>query len=181
MNVKNNITFVDVRKCEYSDFIKNLQIAFKAGANEEFGNCCAEDIIPSQDIKDSLCAKGSKAYHIVCDGLIVGGIVLVIDIAARHGSLDLLFINPDIHSRGIGMSAWKTVEMMYPEITVWETHTPYFEKRNIHFYVNKCGFHIVEFYNSHHPDPHAPSDNVPGTDLFFRFEKKMSGCNKPAE
>ena len=27
----------------------------------------------------------------------------------------------------------------------------YFEKRNIHFYVNRCGFHIVEFFNSHHP------------------------------
>ncbi len=22
-----------------------------------------------------------------------------------------------------------------------------FETRNIHFYINKCGFHIVEFYN----------------------------------
>ena len=25
--------------------------------------------------------------------------------------------------------------------------TPYFEKRNIHFYVNRLGFHIVEFWN----------------------------------
>ena len=38
----------------------------------------------------------------------------------------------------------------------WETITPYFEKRNVHFYVNKCGFHIVEFFNEHHPDPHDP-------------------------
>ena len=29
-------------------------------------------------------------------------------------------------------------------------------KRNIHFYVNKCGFHIVEFFNSLHPDPRDP-------------------------
>ena len=29
-------------------------------------------------------------------------------------------------------------------------------KRNIHFYVNRCGFHIVEFFNEKHPDPHAP-------------------------
>lgn len=29
-------------------------------------------------------------------------------------------------------------------------------KRNIHFYVNRCGFHIVEFFNSHHPDPNDP-------------------------
>ena len=35
--------------------------------------------------------------------------------------------------------------------TVWETITPYFETRNIHFYVNRCGFHIVEYLNKHHP------------------------------
>lgn len=55
---------------------------------------------------------------------------------------------------------------------MWETHTPYFEKRNIHFYVNKCGFKIVEFYNAHHPGPHGGlPDNVPGGEEMFRFEK----------
>ena len=33
-----------------------------------------------------------------------------------------------------------------PETEVWETCTPYFEKRNIHFYVNKCGFQIDQFW-----------------------------------
>jgi len=47
-------------------------------------------------------------------------------------------------------------EKLYPQVTLWETVTPYFEKRNIHFYVNRCGFHIVEFYNSHHPNPNDP-------------------------
>ena len=62
---------------------------------------------------------------------------------------------------------------MYPDTICWETCTPYFETRNIHFYVNKCGFHIVEFYNSHHKDPNEensnehPNDN----DEMFRFEK----------
>ena len=46
--------------------------------------------------------------------------------------------------------------------------TPYFEVRNIHFYVNKCGFHIVEFFNEHHP---APSDSGMDKDLSFRFVK----------
>ena len=65
-------------------------------------------------------------------------------------------------------------------MTVWETVTPYFEKRNIHFYVNRCGFHIVEFYNSHHPDPPDPEtgeenryDGDDGFDGMFRFEKRM--------
>ena len=64
---------------------------------------------------------------------------------------------------------------MYPQVKVWETVTPYFEKRNIHFYVNRCGFHIVEFFNSHHPDPNDPdagADNLMN-DGMFRFEKRM--------
>ena len=39
-------------------------------------------------------------------------------------------------------SAWQAVEALLPEIVVWETLTPYFEMRNIHFYVNKFGFQL---------------------------------------
>ena len=91
-------------------------------------------------------------------GSSVGGLVLVIDREHRHGELALLFVTPEAHSRGIGYAAWQAVEKMYPDIDIWETVTPYFEKRNIHFYVNRCGFHIVEFFNSHHPDPNDPDE-----------------------
>ena len=61
-----------------------------------------------------------------------------------------------------------------PKTKVWETCTPYFEKRNIHFYVNKCGFHIVEFWNEKNPDPNMPLDFVgDGNEGMFRFRKKM--------
>lgn len=55
-----------------------------------------------------------------------------------------------------------------PDVREWELVTPYFEVRNIHFYVNKCGFHIVEFFNEHHPTPSAPGMDK---DLSFRFVK----------
>ena len=62
-------------------------------------------------------------------------------------------------------------------MNLWETVTPYFEQRNIHFYVNRCGFHIVEFFNAHHPDPHDPEEGTALDDQFpagmFRFEKRM--------
>ena len=87
--------------------------------------------------------------------------------------MNLLYINPDCHSRGIGQTVWRMIEEKYPETKVWETHTPYFEKRNIHFYVNKCGFHIVEFYNPHHPEPCEETCDTPGGEYFFRFEKVM--------
>ncbi len=68
----------------------------------------------------------------------------------------MLFVSPKEHSKGISYAAWCEVERLHPEVTVWQTVTPYFETRNIHFYVNRCDFHIVEFFNSHHPDPNDP-------------------------
>ena len=103
--------------------------------------------------------------------------VLPTGFETHHNHLDLLFVSPNAHSKGIGTAAWKCVESLYPETKVWETCTPYFEKRNIHFYVNKCGFHIVEFFNGLHPDPRDPetgyaADFEDGGEM-FRFEKVM--------
>ena len=104
---------------------------------------------------------------------------MVIKVEGERGDLELLFVSPRVHSKGIGYAAWCAVENLHPEVIVWETVTPYFEKRNIHFYVNRCGFHIVEFFNSHHPDPNDPDmveemdEHFP--DGMFRFEKKMNG------
>ena len=62
---------------------------------------------------------------------------------------------------------------MYPETKVWELVTPCFEKRNIHFYVNKCGFHIVEYFNAHHKNPDYPDSGYEYRAEYFRFEKLM--------
>ena len=72
--------------------------------------------------------------------------------------------------------AWQAVEALHPETAVWETCTPYFEKRNIHFYVNKCGFHAVEFWCAHNPPKHEEPeadghDHDEGPDEMFRFIK----------
>lgn len=99
----------------------------------------------------------------------------------------MLFVSPKEHSKGIGYAAWCEVERLHPEVTVWQTVTPYFETRNIHFYVNRCDFHIVEFFNSHHPDSNDPDglemseqtetgEQSDGQfpDGMFRFEKRMT-------
>lgn len=75
----------------------------------------------------------------------VGGAVVVIDKSTQHNHLDLLFVKNGIQSKGIGKKIWFELEEMYPGTKVWETCTPYFDRRNIHFYVNVCGFHITEF------------------------------------
>lgn len=145
-------------------FILDNQEAFLYGATEEFGNLddhFEEDgqIISRKTIEDSI--DGGIAYRIVSDGIVSGGMVLRIE--GEKGELELLFTAPSMHSKGIGYAAWQAVEKMYPEVKIWETCTPYFEKRNIHFYVNKCGFHIVEFC-------------LEEEDMFemFRFEKNIN-------
>ena len=62
------------------------------------------------------------------------------------------------------------MERLYPDTKVWETYTPYFEKRNIHFYINKCGFHAVEFFSEFNRDPNE-EDCPEGPSEMFRFEK----------
>ena len=181
------ITLTLLTPDDREQFIRDNQRAFKYGAMEEFG--CRDDhfeedgeIISRKTIEDSI--DGGVAYRIRENGVPVGGVVLKIDEETQHNHLDLLFVTPDAHSKGIGFAAWQAVERLYPETRVWETCTPYFETRNIHFYVNKCGFHIVEFFNAKHPDPHDPEtgeENDYGDtddgDGMFRFEKRMTAGN----
>lgn len=155
MNMKKeqNITLEPANQSELPEFCKKLQEAFAVAVVETFGPWDGEPIPSDRDVWDSFEAPGAAVYHILLNGQRVGGVVLGIDEKTQHNSLDLFFISPEHHSRGLGTSAWKAVEAKYPATRVWETGTPYFEVRNIHFYVNKCGFHIVEFYNQHHTDP----------------------------
>ena len=152
-------------------FIINNQKSFKYGAIEEFGvrdNHFEEgdEIISRDTIEKSI--DGGTAYIIICNNEKVGG--LVIKIEKECGELELLFTIPDKHSKGIGKAAWFEIEKLYPQIKTWETITPYFEKRNIHFYVNSLGFHIVEFFNSHHKNK---NDKDGSLDEMFRFEKVL--------
>ena len=169
--MENKIKLVPLKESEKNKFITNIQAAFKIAAIKEFGDN-GEEIISKEDVEKSFNAKGAESYNVVYNDQIVGGTIIVINNKTNHNSLDLLFINPEFHTQGLGLLVWTTIEKLHPETKVWETHTPYFEKRNIHFYVNKCGFNIVEFFNPQHKDPHN-SDNIVGGDYFFRFEKNM--------
>ena len=130
------------------------------------------EIISRKTILDSI--NDGVAYRIRKNGEIVGGLVLKINEETQHNELELLFVKPECHSKGIGFKAWQEVERLYPNTKVWETCTPYFVTRNIHFYVNKCGFSIVEFFNKYHKDPHElleEQDN--DNDGMFLFRKEM--------
>ena len=175
-NKNHQINLAPLNEDDKEQFILDNQEAFNYGALEEFGllddHFEDEGQIISRDTIEKAIDSG-KAYRIILDGKKVGG--LVIKIEGNHGELELLFVSPNVHGKGIGYAAWCEVEKMHPEVLIWETVTPYFEKRNIHFYVNRCGFHIVEFYNERHPDPNETIDGNHNTDEgnveMFKFRK----------
>ncbi len=174
-----DIKLLPLEASDREQFILDNQEAFNYGALEEFGRRDdhfeeADQIISRETIEASI--DGGEAYRIWLGDEKVGGVVIRVD--GARGDLDLLFVRPNAHSKGIGYAAWREVERLHPEVRVWETVTPYFEKRNIHFYVNRCGFHIVEFYNRHHPDPNDPETaeqmDAQFPEGMFRFEKVLN-------
>ncbi len=163
------ITLEPLKDSDREQFIRDNQEAFRYGATEEFG--LRDDhfeepgeIISRSTIEESI-DKG-EAYRIVLDGRNVGG--AIVSVSGERGDLQILFVSPKEHSKGIGYQAWCAIERTYPQVRIWETCTPYFEKRNIHFYVNRCGFHIIRFSNKHNPDTNDPDDGE-----MFHFEKAM--------
>ena len=160
-NMTDNIRLVSITPDDKEQFILDNQRAFKYGVQEGMRDDRmeeGEEVISRKTIERCMNGVQAETYRIVCDRKVVGGLILQIDQQHAKGELEILFVNPEAHSKGIGQAAWKAVEAMHPEIRVWETITPYFEKRNIHFYVNRLGFHIVEFWNKHQHGPAVPED-----------------------
>jgi GNAT superfamily N-acetyltransferase len=76
-------------------------------------------------------------YKILVDGQIVGGVV-IFQQAEGHFHLDVLYVDPAYHNRGIGSQAIQFIEQTYPA-TRWTLHTPTYAIRNHHFY-EKFGY-----------------------------------------
>ena len=143
-----------------------------AGPSE--GGATAQPILPLSDIEESLNAPGALAYRILEDGNVVGNVILTV--VGHRGEVLLFAMKASVHSRGVGTRAWFAIEAAHPQVREWTLVTPYFEVRNIHFYVNKCGFHIVEFFNEHHPDTSHPcgaGEPMDVADYMYRFVKRL--------
>lgn len=170
METYGNLTFEPLISETEEIFIALLQESFQVAVDEEFGPD-AGTAIPREDIERSIHGPGAQSWLVTDGGETVGGVNIRV-IGNGRADLDLLFVRKGFIGNGYGKKIWDTVESMFPEVEVWETHTPYFERRNIHFYVNKCGFHIVEFYCEQNPMGNG-EEEFPGNEYFFRFEKAM--------
>ena len=109
----------------------------------------------------------STQYKLILDGRMIGGVILWIDEKTHIHTLGTIFLDPDLQEKGIGTTVWYIIEKMYPDTIKWRTETPVFSHRNHHFYVNKCGFHVVRIEN--------PRDWTEGS---FILEKDMKNCAK---
>ena len=176
------VTLLPLTAEDREQFILDNQWAFKYGALQEFGKRDDhldedEEIISRKTIEGCIDSPDSETYRIVVEGKRVGGVILKIDKETHHNHLEILFVTPAEHTKGIGYGAWQAVEALHPETVVWETCTPYFEKRNIHFYVNKCGFQATEFWCEYfqpdHTVPDREHDQDEGPDEMFKFIKVM--------
>ena len=177
------VTLVPLTEDDREQFILDNQWAFKHGAIEEFGMRDDHldfdgEIISRKTIERCIDSPDSETYRIVVDGKRVGGVILKINKETNRNELEILFVSPEEHTKGIGYGAWQEVEALHPETEVWETCTPYFEKRNIHFYVNKCGFKIDQFWCEYFVPDHEMADEDEhdpdeGPDEMFRFIKIM--------
>ena len=178
-----NVTLEPLTPDDREQFILDNQWAFKHGALLEFGQRDDHlepdgEIISRKTIERCIDDPASETYRIMVAGRRVGGVILKIDKETNHNELEILFVSPQEHTQGIGYGAWLAIEALHPETEVWKTCTPYFEKRNIHFYVNKCGFQIDQFWCEHfQPDSsmiedegHDPNE---GPSEMFRFIKIM--------
>ena len=177
------VTLVPLTEEDREQFILDNQWYFKYGAMLEFGERDDHidddgEIISRKTIERSIDDPENETYRIVADGKKVGGVILKINRETNRNELEILFVSPEEHSKGIGYGAWQAVEALHPQTEIWETCTPYFEKRNIHFYVNKCGFQIDQFWCEYFQpeqempdaDEHAPNE---GPDEMFHFIKVM--------
>ena len=177
------VELVRLKEDDRERFILDNQWAFKYGALLEFGERDDHidddgEIISRRTIERCVDEPDNETYRIVLEDKNVGGVILKINKETNHNHLEILFVIPDEHSKGIGYGAWQAIEALHPETKVWETCTPYFEKRNIHFYVNKCGFRIDEFWCEYYKPESVDMDNKEqnsdeGPDEMFRFIKVM--------
>lgn len=179
MTTPQAVRLVVVDRSELVPFARRLQTSFALAAQGTDDSADPQPIPSDSDIWSSFDAPGAQVLHVLSEGRRVGGAVVQIDERTQRNSLDLFFVDPQHHGTGVGFAAWQAIERRFPRTKVWETMTPHFEVRNIHFYVNKCGFHIVEFYHPGNPEPErTPPTEYPspdsGPDLMFRFEKIMN-------
>lgn len=96
---------------------------------------------------------------------------MAIEADGEHGDLDLLFVSPEVHSKGIGYAAWCAVERLHPEVAVRETVKHFLLCQSLRFPHRG----VLQQSPSDPNDPDRTEEKEkPFPDGMFRFEKGIS-------
>ena len=169
-----NIDLKSVPEEELSRFREKMRESFEQGVLDHFGKKDSAPIPSGDEVREAFEKENMDIFWILLEGTPCGGAIIQQGENQRY-SLDIFFIFREFLNRKIGFDAWQKIESNYPNAELWETHTPYFERRNIHFYVNKCRFQIVEFFCESHREETDLQEEFTDRNSsgFFRFEKRM--------
>ena len=165
---------IELQDNDLAEFKNLMQESFQYGYERVYGKS-NELILSEKEIDECLEKRNSHAYVMKNNDDMLGGVIVEINEKTQRNELVLLFVTVSSQNKGIGQKIWNEIENLYPNTKIWETCMPYFDKRNIHFYVNKLGFHIVEFYNEKNPEPDCDINHPMADEEMFRFEKIMKG------
>lgn len=132
------VELVPTRLDEREIFIANLQAAFRrADGTDKFRN---------EDLPRFFDRTNAILLNILADKNLVGGAVLILNYETQRNKLLLFFVNEDFRNQGLGFAAWQAIEKYFPDTKVWYTSTSWLDRRNLHFYLNKCGFVAFSIY-----------------------------------
>lgn len=147
------LTFLPMTEAHIEPLTAIMTRAFDDDARRYRG--CEHDGPPGYDDGSFLrkwgLESGAKSFALLCEGELVGGIILFLQPEKQRGTLGCLFIDSCHHGKGYGRAAWFQAEEMFPLIRTWCTETPAISYRNHCFYVNTCGFHVVKISDPQDP------------------------------
>lgn len=171
--INKNIELIPVKYDEKEKFKKNAMTSFFKGLSDNFpanNNPLSLAPIPTLEEYDEwLYTKSNDIYWIYFQDVNVGGVILDINTKTNKNVVEILYINADMQGEGIGSKIWSEIECQYPNTKIWILITPYFEKRNISFYLKKCDFVITDIFKRS-----CYVDGMNKDFEFFCFEKFMS-------
>jgi hypothetical protein len=117
-----------VKEEDLKQYKLDMQEAFQKGFEDVYGKCDGT-ILPEEDVDSSLNTPGAIAYKAMVDGKMLGGAIVVIDDKNQYNHLHILYVKYGVKSNGIGKMIWDTIEELHNQSKVWETCTPYFDKK----------------------------------------------------
>ncbi|NLW70898.1 MAG: GNAT family N-acetyltransferase [Eubacteriaceae bacterium] len=141
-----NIEFTPLKESDIPELTPIMERSFDEDARLFFGKPKGgpEGYDDGSFLRKWALMPKATSYCIHLEGVLIGAIILFIYEGIHSGHLGCIFLDPEYCGRGLGTRVWNKVEAAYPSVKKWTTETPAVSYRNHRFYINNCGFHVVE-------------------------------------